>query len=109
MRRMRRLSASPDDTPTADHVGWVNVVTDGLPALALVVDPTDPDVLLRPLRDPTEPILGRTEWQLILTTGLRQAATTLGIFVWALRARDLSEARNLAFSTLVFGELFRAF
>ena len=34
---------------------------------------------------------------------------TLGVFVWALRTRDLSEARNLAFSVLVFGELFRAF
>ncbi len=88
---------------------WVNVVTDGLPALALVVDPADPDVLLRPPRDPTEPILGKREWQVIFTTGLLQTATTLGIFVWALRARDLSEARNLAFSTLVFGELFRAF
>jgi Ca2+-transporting ATPase len=31
------------------------------------------------------------------------------MFVWALNARDLSEARNLAFSVLVFGELFRAF
>ena len=88
---------------------WVNVVTDGLPALALVVDPADTDVLLRPPRDPAEPILGRAEWKVIITTGLLQAATTLGIFLWALRVRDLSEARNLAFSTLVFGELFRAF
>ncbi len=45
----------------------------------------------------------------IITTGLLQAAATLGVFVWALNARDLSEARNLAFSVLVFGELFRAF
>jgi P-type Ca2+ transporter type 2C len=32
----------------------------------------------------------------------------MAVFVWALTARDLSEARNLAFSVLVFGELFRA-
>ncbi len=38
-----------------------------------------------------------------------QAAATLGVFVWAPGARDLPEARNLAFSVLVFGELFRAF
>jgi Ca2+-transporting ATPase len=38
-----------------------------------------------------------------------QAIATLGIFFWALRARDLEEARNLAFSVLVFGELLRAF
>ena len=34
---------------------------------------------------------------------------TLGVFMWALETRDLLEARNLAFSTLVFGELLRAF
>ena len=91
------------------HLLWINVVTDGLPALALVVDPAEDDVLQRPPRHPDEPMLGRTEWRFIITTGLLQAAATLGVFVWALNARDLSEARNLAFSVLVFGELFRAF
>lgn len=38
-----------------------------------------------------------------------QALTTLVIFFWALQARNLEEARNLAFSVLVFGELLRAF
>ena len=91
------------------HLLWINVVTDGLPALALVVDPPEDDVLQRPPRHPDEPMLGRAEWRFIITTGLLQAAATLGVFVWALNARDLSEARNLAFSVLVFGELFRAF
>jgi P-type Ca2+ transporter type 2C len=91
------------------HLLWINVVTDGLPALALVVDPPEEDVLRRPPRHPDEPMLGRREWQFIVTTGLLQAATTLAVFVWALKARDLVEARNLAFSVLVFGELFRAF
>jgi Ca2+-transporting ATPase len=54
-------------------------------------------------------MLGRAQWRFIITTGLLQAAATLGVFVWALNARDLTEARNLAFSVLVFGELFRAF
>jgi P-type Ca2+ transporter type 2C len=91
------------------HLLWINVVTDGLPALALVVDPAEDDVLQRPPRHPDEPMLGRAEWRFIITTGLLQAAATLGVFVWALNARDVSEARNLAFSVLVFGELFRAF
>jgi Ca2+-transporting ATPase len=91
------------------HLLWINVVTDGLPALALVVDPAEDDVLQRPPRHPDEPMLGRAEWRFIITTGLLQAAATLGVFVWALNARDLSEARNLAFSVLVFGELLRAF
>ncbi|HLG58724.1 MAG TPA: cation-translocating P-type ATPase [Vicinamibacterales bacterium] len=91
------------------HLLWINVVTDGLPALALVVDPAEDDVLQRPPRHPDEPMLGGPEWRFIITTGLLQAAATLGVFVWALNARDLPEARNLAFSVLVFGELFRAF
>ena len=91
------------------HLLWINVVTDGLPALALAVDPPEADVLQRPPRHPDEPMLGRAEWRFIITTGLLQSATTLGVFVWALHARDVSEARNLAFSVLVFGELFRAF
>ena len=91
------------------HLLWINVVTDGLPALALVVDPPEEDVLQRPPRRPDEPMLGAAEWRFIITTGLLQAAATLGVFLWALTARDLSEARNLAFSALVFGELFRAF
>ncbi len=91
------------------HLLWINVVTDGLPALALVVDPPEEDVLRRPPRHPDEPMLGRPQWQFIVTTGLLQAVATLAVFVWALNARDLVEARNLAFSVLVFGELFRAF
>jgi P-type Ca2+ transporter type 2C len=91
------------------HLLWINVVTDGLPALALVVDPTEEDVLRRPPRHPDEPMLGAAEWRFIAATGLLQAIATLGVFVWALKARDLIEARNLAFSVLVFGELFRAF
>ena len=91
------------------HLLWINVVTDGLPALALVVDPVEEDVLQRPPRHPDEPMLGRAEWRFIMATGLLQAAATLAVFLWALTARDLVEARNLAFSVLVFGELFRAF
>ena len=88
---------------------WINLVTDGLPALALVMDPPEADVMSRPPRPPTEPILGRHEWMSILLTGTLQTAVTLGTFVWALHDRDLPEARSLAFTVLVFGELFRAF
>src|SRR4029079_7494670 len=91
------------------HLLWINVVTDGLPALALVVDPPEEDVLLRPPRHPEEPMLGRAQWRFIITTGLLQAAVLRGVFVLARRVCDLPQARNLAFSVLVFGELFRAF
>jgi Ca2+-transporting ATPase len=88
---------------------WINLVTDGLPALALVMDPASDDALARPPRRPDEPMLGRAQWTRVVLIGLLEAAVTLTMFVWALRNRDLTEARNLAFSTLVFAELFRAF
>lgn len=91
------------------HLLWINLVTDGLPALALVTDPPGKDAMKQPPRRPTEPMLGRAEWINIVMTGVLQAGVCLSVFVWALRSRDLQEARNLAFSALVFGELFRAF
>lgn len=91
------------------HILWINLATDSLPALALAADPTDPDVLSRPPRQPDSPLLGRREWLGILSVGMLQAVLTLGIFAWALEARGLDQARNLAFTSLVFGELFRAF
>ncbi len=88
---------------------WINLVTDGLPALALMMDPPDDDVMSRMPRRVDEPMLGRPEWTSILVTGMLQTLSTLGIFAWALRNRNLEEARNLAFSVIVFAELFRSF
>ncbi|MBC7173885.1 MAG: HAD-IC family P-type ATPase, partial [Polyangiaceae bacterium] len=94
---------------TALQILWINLVTDGLPALALVMDPSDPDALAKPPRSAGEPILGRREWRLVLATGALQGVVSLSVFLFALREGDLLNARNLAFSTLVFGELFRSF
>ena len=91
------------------HLLWINLVTDGMPALALVMDPAADDVMKRPPRDVKEPMLARAEWSQILLTGALQTVATLGVFLWALRNRDLTEARSLAFSVIVFAELFRSF
>jgi P-type Ca2+ transporter type 2C len=91
------------------HLLWINLVTDGLPALALVRDPVDPDAMSKPPRKVDEPMLARAEWKLVAATGVLEATVTLGVFVWALGARDVITARSLAFSVLVFAELFRAF
>lgn len=91
------------------HLLWINVITDGLPALALVMDPPEDDLLRRPPRHPDDPMLGRREWRFIAVTGLVESCTVLGVFAWALDAHDIVTARSLAFSTLVLAELFRAF
>ena len=54
-------------------------------------------------------MLGRPQWAQVALTGALQGAITLGVFAWGLRYRDLDEARSLAFSVLVFGEVLRAF
>jgi Ca2+-transporting ATPase len=88
---------------------WVNLVTDGMPALALVMDRPDPDVLARPPRRTDEPMLGRAQWRSVLAVGALQATVVLCVYAWALDVRGTDAARALTFSTLVFSELFRAF
>jgi Ca2+-transporting ATPase len=91
------------------HLLWINIVTDGLPALALVMDPAGESLLKRPPRHPEELMLGWSQWKYIIGIGALEASLTLAVFVWALHSRDLANARSLAFSTLVFAELLRAF
>jgi Ca2+-transporting ATPase len=91
------------------HLLWINVMTDGLPALALVMEPAESDVLQHPPRPIDEPMLGSTQWRFILATGLLQAFTVLTLFVWTFRAAGLHEARTFAFAVIVLGELFRSF
>jgi Ca2+-transporting ATPase len=90
------------------HLLWINLVTDGLPALALVMDPPDADLLHRPPRPPGEAILGRAEWRRIGAISVIEAGVVLAAFAWALGGDDPAGARGFAFSTIVFCELFRA-
>ncbi|MCC6811507.1 MAG: cation-translocating P-type ATPase [Deltaproteobacteria bacterium] len=91
------------------HLLWINLVTDGLPALALVSDPVNDELMQTPPRPPNEPMLGKKQWLAIALTGSLEAALVLGVFFWALGARDLQQARSLAFFVLVFSEVLRAF
>ncbi len=87
---------------------WINLVTDGLPALALVMDPIDPELLNRPPRNPREPLVLRSDVIQLLLLALLEAGVTLAAFRWGLRNGE-SAARDFAFSTLIYSELFRAF
>ncbi len=94
---------------TALQILWINLVTDGLPALALVMDPAAPDVLDRPPRPTREPILGGREWRRVIAIALVEAVVVLAVYAWGLSSRGIVEARNLAFSVLVFSEVLRSF
>jgi Ca2+-transporting ATPase len=88
---------------------WINVVTDALPAIALVMDPVADDVLDRPPRPPDEPMLGRVEWRRVAFAAGIEAAVTLAVFAGVLSIGSLADARSSAFTTLVLSELLRAF
>jgi Ca2+-transporting ATPase len=88
---------------------WVNLMTDSLPALAVVMDPARTELLHEPPRRPDDPMLGRPQWRTILLVGALEAAVVLGVFLWANPEEQLERARSLAFSTLVFAELLRSF
>jgi P-type Ca2+ transporter type 2C len=87
---------------------WINLVTDGLPALALATDPIDPDVLSRPPRPPESQILDREMISLVVLTGCLTATVALVAFVSELRI-GVESARSAAFFVLVVAELLRSF
>jgi len=90
---------------------WLNLVTDGLPALALSVEREEPGVMKLPPRDPRQGILTGQALVLMGTQGLIIAGITLGAFVTALTLfpGDLPRAQTTAFVTLTLGELCRAY
>jgi Ca2+-transporting ATPase len=91
------------------HLLWINLVTDGLPALALATDPVDPDVLARPPRRPEAALLDRSVLGHTVLIGGLTAVTTLGAFGWEwLMGADVRHARDAAFTVLVMAELLRA-
>lgn len=89
---------------------WVNLVTDGLPALALGLDPTDPNTLHRPPRSPRESIFARGLGTAIVSRGVVIGLLTMGLFVLGLRTgMGLAQARTMAFAALTLQQLAYVF
>ncbi|HHO53253.1 MAG TPA: cation-translocating P-type ATPase [Deltaproteobacteria bacterium] len=91
------------------HLLWINLVTDGLPALALGVEPPDQDTMALPPRPPGQPMLGWDGWALVAASALLETSAVLGVYHYALGRLDLATAQTLAFTTLVTSELLRVF
>jgi len=113
------LSASEPGTivlpllPT--QILWINLVTDGGPALALGVDPPDPDVMMQRPRPRGEGVITRAMWVEILLSGAIIAAGTLLVLDASLPGGfiggpgSISHAQTMAFNTLAFFSIFMVF
>lgn len=92
----------------APHLLWINLVTDSLPGLALIADPTSQDIMKSKPRPQSEKILGRTQWLEIGLVGTIEAIS-IGILFWIqLKTNGIDQARNLAFTTMVTSQLLRS-
>jgi Ca2+-transporting ATPase len=100
----------------AIQILWINLVTDGLPAIALGFEPSEPDVMQRKPRPPKESIFAHGVGFHVLWVGLWIGACTLIGFVWALHRHGgeilnpseaaLGVARTVAFSVLALSQVF---
>ncbi|MEX2123767.1 MAG: cation-translocating P-type ATPase [Woeseia sp.] len=99
----------------ATQILWINLVTDGAPALALGVDPADAGIMSRPPRPRSEGVITRGMWWGILYVGAIMAAGTLLVLDASLPGGliegpgDIRYAQTMAFTTLVFFSLFTVF
>jgi len=90
---------------------WVNLVTDGLPALALGVDPVDPGIMERPPRKPDESVITKDKAFLMLGQGAFIAFCSLSAFCVILffEKGGIDRARTGAFIVLACAQLFHSF
>lgn len=95
---------------------WINLLTDSGPALALGMDPPDGDVMKKPPRNPKSRVITRTIWFDIFFVGVIMMIGTLVVMDASLpggfipgTSGSMHYAQTMAFTTLVFFQLFNAF
>ena len=95
---------------SAVQILYVNLATDGLPALALAVDPPERDLMHRRPRDPRVGVFTRPVVAILLVAGLWSALVNMTLFTWLLQAgRPIPEVMATTFVTLVLIQFFNAY
>jgi len=90
---------------TAIQLLWLNLLTDGAPALALGLEKGDPDIMQQPPRPPREPIINRVMLIRIAIMTVALTAVVLTAFWVGLREHGQDLAETMAFATLALAEL----
>ncbi len=86
------------------HLLWINLVTDGLPGIALAAEPAEHDVMRRPPRPPDENIFAHGLWQHVVWVGLLMAGVTLATQAWAYHAGS-AHWQTMAFTVLALSQM----
>jgi len=89
------------------HILWINLVTDGLPGLALSVEPAERGIMQRPPRPPDESIFAGGMWQHMLWVGLLIGGLSILSMAWALEAGK-DNWQTIVFTVLTFSQLIHA-
>lgn len=88
----------------AIHILWINLVTDGLPGLALVSEPSEPNIMSRPPRSPKENIFAGGMATHILWVGFLMGAVTLGMEAWSIHYNN-THWQTMAFTVLCLSQM----
>ncbi len=93
---------------------WLNMITDVFPAMALALEPSSPDAMRRPPRDPREPLVTPRfvwliGWQGLLLSAVTLLAFFLGMRWYGTEGTGLRHATTLSFMTLALAQVFHAF
>ncbi len=91
------------------HILWVNLTTDGPPALALGVEPPEPDLMRRPPRDPRESVFSTAMYVAMLGMGLIMFVGLMPVFYVYWQDEGLVKAQTMVLVSMILFELFRAF
>jgi Ca2+-transporting ATPase len=95
---------------TAVQLLYINLATDGLPALALAVDPPERDLMRRPPRASGQGIFTRPVVTLMTVGGIWSTLVNFGLFAWAINSDcSAEEARTMVFVSLVLIQFFKAY
>ncbi|MGK7951476.1 MAG: cation-translocating P-type ATPase [Xenococcaceae cyanobacterium] len=94
----------PDVPLTPLQILWMNLVTDGLPALALAVEPAEPNIMSRPPIAPQESVFAKGLGAYIIRIGIIFALITIALMVWAYNAGQASDHPE-SWKTMVFTSL----